>query len=256
MTELALIRHIEEASFGAWPALAQVLDDGWVLRFAEGHSKRANSVNPTYASLSDVDVDAKIDRAEGWYRARDLPPLFRLTPLADPDDIDQRLAARGFQVTNPGRAFYHPILRSEASSLPANVTLRLDAGPREGWLDAYLAIAPLDAGRAATLGHMLDRIVPASCFGWLSEEGRPLAAAFVVVQGGLMGTYDVVTAPAARRRGLMQALLGRLTDWAMVEGATAGALFVVGGNEVAAALYQKLGYQELYHYHYRIAAAL
>src|SRR5690242_2761336 len=86
---LELIRTIEEASFGAWPALSQVYDDGWILRFADGHTKRANSVNPTYPSLGDV--EAKIGRAEGWFRARGLPPVFRVTPLAEPADLDRRL---------------------------------------------------------------------------------------------------------------------------------------------------------------------
>lgn len=253
MASLALIRRLEEAFFGAWPALAQIFDDGWVLRFADGYTKRANSINPTYPALDDAEV--KIDRAEGWYRTRNLPPVFRVTPLADPNDLDQRLAARGYQATNAARALYLPSLTAETPSLPASVTLRLDAGPHDGWLEASLAMTPLDPSRAATLRRMLDGIVPVARFGWLSENGQPLAAAFVVVQGPLMSTYHAVTVPAARRRGLMRALLGRLTAWAMEEGATAGGLFVVANNEAAGALYQRLGYEELYRYHYRVAPA-
>lgn len=54
----------------------------------------------------------------------------------------------------------------------------------------------------------------------------------------------------------MRALLDRLTSWAMTEGATSGGLFLVGGNAAAGALYEGLGYRELYRYHYRIAPAL
>jgi GNAT superfamily N-acetyltransferase len=254
MSERTLIRTIEEASFGAWPALAQVLDDGWVLRFAEGHSKRANSVNGVYPSQDDV--DAKIVRAEGWYRDRGLPAVFRVTPLAEPADLADRLAARGYEAHETSRALYHPTLGSVGPTpLEAGIMLRLDPTPGDGWLDAYLALSPLAPNKAATLRRMLDLIVPKACFGWLHQNGRPLAAAFVVVQAGLMGTYDVVTAPESRRRGLMRSLLGSLNGWAVTEaGARTGALFVVATNTPAVTLYEGLGYRELYRYHYRIKA--
>lgn len=254
MADHHLIRTIEEASFGAWPALAQVLDDGWVLRFADGHTKRANSVNGVYPGYGDV--EAKIIRAEGWFRAQGLPTIFRVTPLAEPADLADRLAARGYAPFETTRALHNPDLRATAQAgLEPGIALRLDPVPGQGWLEAYLALAPLDQRKTAALARMLDLIVPRACFGWLHEDGRPLAAAFVVVQGGLMGTYDVVTAPAARRRGLMRTLLGHLTQWAVAEaGARSGAIFVVATNTPAAALYERLGYRELYRYHYRIKA--
>jgi N-acetylglutamate synthase len=255
MIDRTLIRTIEEAAFGAWPALAQVFDDGWVLRFADGHTKRANSVNATYPSFGEV--EAKIDRAEAWFGGRGLPTIFRVTPLAEPADLDARLAVRGYEAFETSRALYNPDLGAIVpAGLPDGVTLRLDASPSEGWLEAYLALSPLDAVKTAVLKRMLDLIVPSACFGWLHEDGRPLAAAITVVQGGLMGTYDVVTAPAARRRGLMRSLLGHLTAWARREaGAVAGEIFVVATNAPAGALYEGLGYRELYRYHYRMAPA-
>lgn len=69
-----LERRIEKVSLNSWPALQQILFDGWVLRFSEGYTKRANSVNPLFASSLDVEV--KIDTCERLYAERGLPPSF------------------------------------------------------------------------------------------------------------------------------------------------------------------------------------
>jgi len=42
------IRSVEERSLNAWPSLHQMLYDGWVLRFSNGYTRRANSVSPIY----------------------------------------------------------------------------------------------------------------------------------------------------------------------------------------------------------------
>ena len=44
-----MVRHIKELAVNAWPSL-QTLLDGWVLRFANGYTRRANSVNLLYPS--------------------------------------------------------------------------------------------------------------------------------------------------------------------------------------------------------------
>ena len=94
------IRQIEEAGLNAWPSHQQVLYDGWLLRFADGYTKRANSVNPVYKSP--LGIDEKIEACEGFYRKMGLPPVFRLTPLAQ-EALDPSLAARGYRVLHPTR---------------------------------------------------------------------------------------------------------------------------------------------------------
>ncbi len=94
-----LTRRVEEAALNAWPALQQLLYDGWILRFAEGYTKRANSVTALYASY--LDVWSKITYCEGCYRERGLPTIFRLTPFAEPHDLDRVLHERGYQTLDP-----------------------------------------------------------------------------------------------------------------------------------------------------------
>ena len=63
------IRLIEELAFNAWPSLQTLLLDGWVVRFANGYTRRANSVNPLYPS--EQAADAKIQACEQFYRDAD-----------------------------------------------------------------------------------------------------------------------------------------------------------------------------------------
>ncbi len=42
------ISLIEEISMNAYPALKTVVYDEWILRFANEHTNRTNSINPTY----------------------------------------------------------------------------------------------------------------------------------------------------------------------------------------------------------------
>ena len=91
--------RIEEAALNAWPALEQANYDGWVLRFSEGYTKRANSVNPL--SQSSVELEEKIEYCEHAYTKRDLPAIFRLIEPFDLHDLDSKLAEKGYQVFHP-----------------------------------------------------------------------------------------------------------------------------------------------------------
>ena len=80
-----MIRKIEELSMNAWPSLQTKLYDGWVLRFSDGYTRRANSVNPIYESK--IVLDEKIDFCEKEYEQRNLPTLFKLTAERTLDNI-------------------------------------------------------------------------------------------------------------------------------------------------------------------------
>ena len=77
-----MIQVIEERSMNAWPALQVVLYDGWVLRFAGGYTRRANSINPLYASGQDV--EEKVQHCERLYRSKGLSVIFKMTPESLP----------------------------------------------------------------------------------------------------------------------------------------------------------------------------
>ena len=85
-SDLSQVRRLEGLAFAAWPALETRDVAGWRLRFSNGYTKRANSINA-------LRVDAQIDGGtlgalEAAYKERSQRPTWRLTPLAPPGMAD------------------------------------------------------------------------------------------------------------------------------------------------------------------------
>lgn len=80
---------IEEISLNNWQPLSTLLYDGWVLRFANGYTKRANSVNLIHYSTNDLNL--KIKECERLYSSKNLPTTFKITPFVQPNFEEKRL---------------------------------------------------------------------------------------------------------------------------------------------------------------------
>lgn len=93
------LRQLERTMFRAWPAFEEIDYDGWMLCFADGYTKRANSVNPHFGSS--LPASEKITHCESAYRARGLPTIFRLTPFSQPANLDTTLAELGYETLDP-----------------------------------------------------------------------------------------------------------------------------------------------------------
>jgi ribosomal protein S18 acetylase RimI-like enzyme len=93
------VDDLETAGFNAWPALEQLLVAGWLIRFAEGYTKRANSANFLYPSTTPV--EQLVAWCEQLYAVRKLPPIFRLVDRTETPPTDRLLAERGYQAIDP-----------------------------------------------------------------------------------------------------------------------------------------------------------
>jgi len=82
MTPEQLAWRAEETCLNAWPALRQVLLNDWVLRFSEGLTRRANSVNPLRGPRETG--GGMIAACEALYQRRGLPTIFRLPSSSTP----------------------------------------------------------------------------------------------------------------------------------------------------------------------------
>ena len=91
----AYIRNMEARTMSAWPSFQTIIDDGWILRFAEGYTKRANSINPIFPSTDDL--QQKIERCEIIYSRFTLSCVFKLTDITSPNNLESTLVIQGYE---------------------------------------------------------------------------------------------------------------------------------------------------------------
>jgi ribosomal protein S18 acetylase RimI-like enzyme len=100
---------------------------------------------------------------------------------------------------------------------------------------------------------ILERIRPSTGYALLQLEDQTAAIGFGVLEAGWLGIFGMATHPHFRRRGAATAVLRWLAQWGEEQGATHAYLQVMEENTAALALYARLGFETLYHYHYRAA---
>jgi ribosomal protein S18 acetylase RimI-like enzyme len=245
-TPHSTVRLLEELSLNAWPSLQTMLDDGWVLRFADGYTSRANSVQVLYPSTDDV--EGKINRCEKIYTAQGLQTVFKITPAAIPADLDERLARRGYQQAKPTAT---QVTTLESLPPPTTDDVHLSPTLDDAWLEAFCRLRNVDMDTLPTMRHMINSIIPEKQFATLYRDGVPVAQGFGVLDRGYVGLYDIVTDERLRNQGLAREVVLHLLNWAKESGASHAYLQVMKDNAPALHLYGKLGFQEVYTYWYR-----
>ena len=90
------IRHLQEILMNAWPAYHYYFLNGWILRFTNGVTARANSVFPLYynGDLDNLNQDIKF--VEKAYKVYNLPAIFTIPDYFEPDNLDIKLLEQGY----------------------------------------------------------------------------------------------------------------------------------------------------------------
>ncbi|MFC7385845.1 GNAT family N-acetyltransferase [Sphaerisporangium rhizosphaerae] len=232
----ALVHH-------AWPATHQEVVGDWILRAADGVTKRANSVLPWGEP---DDPDKALDEAERFYAARGLPCVFSVGPRA-PSWLDGHLAGRGYRLVDEAAYMTAPL---DGATPPAAHPVTITDEPGPGWLTTWWEVdGRFDRGLATA--ERIVRGVPAS-YAAVHEGGAPLAVGRSVLKDGMLGIYCMATVPAARRRGLGRGVLRGLLAHGRARGATGAYLVVLWRNTTAMAMYAAEGFTPAGRYHYRV----
>ena len=248
-TDPDLVLRAETACYAAWPALRETTLDGWLLRFADGHTNRANSINVVAPAVRAP--ARKIADCEALYRAESLSPVFRLSTAIQEPGLEEALDAAGWGAPFQTSVVLHAALPRRPGEAIERTTL--EGRPDERWLAASAQLAGLDEAAAAARARIFDALAVPAAFAVVEVDGTLVAQAYGAVCGGLVCLNAVATAPEHRGRGLAGRAVAAVLDWAVERHAAEGAcLQVLADNPPALSLYRRLGFAtELSRYHYR-----
>lgn len=258
------ILRIETLALNAWPARDIEMVGGWRLRANDGVTDRANSVWPN-GPLADAPLDELIEQAERFYRERNLLSRFQISPVAQPVDLDEQLAERGYEKWSPTLVQVAPLaavlestpgLRSQ-SDFALEIAESWDNDSERDWFAIYRSVGGYDERSARIRRNIIRRLclraVQPVALATLRLSGEPVAVGLGAVEAEWVGLYSMATLPSARRRGAATAILRTLSIWAaQLHGVTRAYLQVEQENHAAQALYARAGFATLYGYHYRL----
>ena len=241
----AAIKTLEELSYNAHPSLNTMFYDGWMLRFADGYTNRANSVN--MLCPSQIPLAGKIAFCESIYTKQKLPTVFKITPLSLV--VDSVLAERGYEVVTPTNLMTMMLPKSFATDFNASV---VSEGINEAWQSNYFRLNQTNADKIPAAKQIQGNIVNRALTVTLSEKDEVMAYGLCVVEQAYAGLFDIVVSSQHRRKGYGRNICTSLLHNAFQCGAQKAYLQVVADNAGAIALYEKLEFVDLYRYWYRV----
>lgn len=247
------IQKYEEMCLNGHVALNTLLYDGWLLKFSEGYTGRANSVSLLHPSS--LPVADKVVFCEQMYQKQKLPCQFKLTELDT--ELNDFLEKRGYEVATPTdlmvRDLGCPVESDNDTSSPdddAQIEYIFSTTPDE-WLPVFFKIHEInDAHDQDVYTRMLAKVLVDTIYCTVLYEGKPAACSSAAIENGYMLLQNVIVSSELRGHGLGKKVCSAILEKAKAAGAHHSYLQVVQTNTVAVNLYKKLGFEKLYSYWY------
>ena len=242
-----MIQKIEKISMNAWPAFETQEYDGWVLRFADGVTKRSNSVNPLYGST--IDIKDKIEYCEELYDSRNIPICFKITKDSYPKELDMLLSKIGY-VSIATTSVQVINLKHLGFKTDKNVSVKDEIDNM--WMEYSMKMNEIDESKRLPISRIIDHISLKKGLFTLKKDGDVIGCGLGVLEGKYVGLFDIVIDKKHRDRGFGKLLVENILKWGKFNGVEQGYLQVLTDNEPAKRVYSRIGFREIYKYWYKI----
>jgi len=246
------LSRIEDAGLNASAPRQQRWVDGWLVRLSPGKAKRARCIQPV--ALGRLGIDDKLALCLPLFAAVGLRAYVRITPFAQPRGLDHHLDALGMQRIDDSWVMAVASLDTGEHEVGSAIDARyerIDAAAFAEWVGSARGSSAEE--RAAHASRIAQAPVPHYAILLRDGSGAAVAGGQVAIEGPLAGLYDIFTIEEARGHGHAERVCRRLLADARRLGATAGYLQVDCGNDRARSIYRRLGFRDVYPYHYRTA---
>lgn len=237
------IESLERATLDAvGPQAVDELPD-WLLPFDESTVGRAISAVPLRHSPEQSTDIAKIAQR---YAMRGLRTQFRVADVSGLAALHSELSKNGFKPQQPTLTMVAQA--SDMKPKPPNLKVECSLHPTAAWKSVYLS-AEFDPVDGAHRVKALSR-GKHSVYAWVTDDSGPIAAGAGSFSHGWASFHGLRTLVRARRKGLAQALIQFFVTQAVDRGLENCFLQVEEANVGAVALYEHLGFQTAWRYHY------
>lgn len=246
MVESTKITRLEEIAINAHPALYTQIYDGWILRYANGYTYRANSVSPLYKSKENIET--KIAYCEKKYFAWSLPCVFKMTK-AVPDQLDKTLEKHGYKIEAETKIYTLAI----ADKWENQEIVCISNCISTGWLEQFTKLNGTDTEPYKSTAMKITSLIqnPVICAS-ICEAGVIVGCGLGVVEGDKVGLFDIRVSEKYRRKGYGLAICKQIINKAYELGARESYLQVAASNVGAIKMYEKIGYTFSHNYWYRV----
>ena len=247
----------EKLSFNTHPCLEEEVYDGWLLRFSEGYTKRANSVNVIEEST--IVYEDKIKYCEEKYAEHNLPTVFKIAPMAL--DLDEILDKRGYLAVDKTNVMVADFVKQAKEATKGNSGKFVEMGEAsvvveekmtEAWQYYYFTFNKVSLTSVPTAKKIQAKITNPVLCATVYVDKKAVACGLGVLEQWHVGLLDIVVKEEYRGCGLGKVLCQAILEKAKEKGATTGYLQVVDSNTAAKKLYKNLGFEDVYSYWYRV----
>jgi ribosomal protein S18 acetylase RimI-like enzyme len=237
---------MEELSINAWPSIQTILYDGWILRMANGYTKRANSINLLYKSK--INLEEKIEYCRKLYSQNNLPAIYKLVECDEHKIIDNELKILSYEkldITSVQICNNLKILDNNFDKIIIS-----DSFTNE-WVNGFIECNNIKPEYTETLKIMLKNTMGNKVIIAKKINDEIIGCGYGVIENGYIGIFDIVVKESRRGNGYGKEIVQTILSEAGKIGVEKSYLQVVNNNVIAKNIYKKLGYEEKYKYWYR-----
>ncbi|MFX1501326.1 MAG: GNAT family N-acetyltransferase [Promethearchaeota archaeon] len=238
----------------SWPAKYYYFLNGWILRFTEGVTSRANSVLPINYTGDLINLDRDIEIVEKAYRAYNLPVIFTIPEYFEPHGLDLKLVEHGYQQSGSITHTMITSIQELKNELINDKFSYILNSERVAKFSTFLAkYSKRNQSAQKVLDALSDRIiVPKKCFIMAKYEKKVVGTLMGIIDPhGFLYIADVLVHPDVRQHKIATSMLFTIiNNWALQNEAKSIWLQVEIENKEAMSLYKKLGFKKAYSYYY------
>ncbi len=241
------VLQLEQVFLSSWPALKSENHSGWVWRYANGFSKRANCAQ--VMSVGDgLNFSALISSYTDWANAHSYEPTIRVTPLAGEAEI-AILNELGWVQFDNSLVMVKKLGKQETLTSKLRHSYNILDALDPLFFEPFIELNGYE--KPDILRAMIKKISNiAKGILIYDASNKNVGAALLSKKNEIATITSLVIDKKFYRKNYATSIMQAAVNWAISEDAKWIALQVVAKNIPAINLYHSFGFKEIYGYYY------